>query len=170
MNSMWSTVRSIAPLVLVSLAACASGKPTPATAPDPTAAAPRVAGVVVDSSAAGVAGPSVMQGSTAAPKRSRDRATLTRDEIRETQYSNLYDVIATLRGNWLRSRTAETVQGRSSTVQVYLDTQRLSGVEELRNMMSANIESVRYFDSLAASARWGMDHGAGAILVTTAKR
>ena len=151
-------------LTLTSLAACSSGKPATAPTPAPDAATATVAG------AAPAAAPAVIQGSAPSPGRNRDRSTLSRDEIRATQYTNLYDVIATLRGNWVRNRSAESINGKSSSVQVYLDTQRLSGVDELRTMMSANIESVRYFDPIAASARWGMDHGAGAIMVTTAKK
>jgi hypothetical protein len=30
-----------------------------------------------------------------------------------------------------------------------------------------NVLSIRYIDGIAASARWGLDHGQGVILVST---
>ena len=104
------------------------------------------------------------------PKVRADRQLLTRDAILATQYTNMYDVILALRGNWLRSRAAESIQGRSSTVQVYLDNQHLTGADELRAIAPTNVETVRYYDPIQASSRWGMDHGAGAIYILTAKR
>ncbi|MCC7055457.1 MAG: hypothetical protein IT355_19440 [Gemmatimonadaceae bacterium] len=166
-----TVLRHISPLLLATLAACGSTKPDPAPSPMPgsPAPAPQVSGAP-SAPAGGSGATGTMVGTAPAPARNRDRSTLSREEIRATQYTNLYDVIATLRGNWLRARAAESINGKSSTVQVYLDSQRLSGVEELRTMMAANVESIRYMDPIQASARWGMDHGAGAILVTTAKR
>lgn len=158
-------------LTLLTLSACASGGAPAASLPAPAAsvradsASPRVA------TAATGASPAAIRGSVRAPETAarRDRQVLSRDEIRATQFTNAYDVILALRGNWLRSRTAESVSGKSSTVQVYLDQQRLTGVEELRTMQPTNIASIRFMDPVQASARYGMDHGAGAILVTTAK-
>ena len=37
-------------------------------------------------------------------------------------------------------------------------------------MSPMNILTVRVFDPMQASARWGMVHSAGALLVTTTKR
>jgi hypothetical protein len=168
---MISPTRILAPSMLLVIAAgCGSKTPTPA--PEPSAAA---AGTATPGQAAAPVGatssdPAVIRGVVAPAAARRDRQTLTRTEIRETQYTNAYDVVLALRGNWLRARTAESVNGKSSVVQVYLDMQRLPGVEELRLMSPTNIESIRFLDPLAASARFGMDHGAGAILVTTAKK
>ena len=165
-------LRRVIPTVLsVSLAACA-GKPA-APAPSPSGA------TVPASSSAGVtaratptttgAAPSVSP--PAAKKVRVDQQLITRDVIRSTQYTNMYDVVLALRSNWLRARPAESIQGQSPSIQVYLDNQRLAGgAEELRQLSPTNIESVRYFDPITASARWGMDHGAGAIYVLTAKK
>lgn len=163
------TPLAISTVLLVGVIGCASGaKGTASTSPTPAVNA--AVGTPSDSASRAAGAPAPIRGSvrgTDAPR--RDRQVLTRDEIRATQYTNAYDVILALRGNWLRSRTAESVSGKSSTVQVYLDTQRLTGVDELKTMMPTNIASIRFMDPLQASARYGMDHGAGAILVTTAK-
>lgn len=156
--------------VLAAFTACASS--SPATAPTPTQAGGRVAPAVRATTATtpdSVA--QLLRGvAPAVPSARSDRSTLDRDEIRSTQFNNMYDVVRSLRGNWVRTRTSESF-GKSSVLQVYLDMQRLAGgFEELRQIAPRNVESVRYFDPIQASGRWGMDHGSGAILLTTAKR
>jgi hypothetical protein len=167
-------LRLLGPALCGAVLAGCGGKAPPATAPAPTAAPSATVGAngTPDSvTLTGADAQAVLRGSVAAPAaRRRDRAVLSRTEIRETQYTNLYDVILSLRGNWVRVRSAESIQGRSSAVQVYLDMQRLSGLDELKSMSPMNIQSVQYLDALQASARFGMDHGSGAILVTTAKK
>ena len=98
-----------------------------------------------------------------------DQQLITQDVIRGTQYTNMYDVVQALRGTWIRTRPSDSFQ-KASVVQVYLDTQRVGGPDELRTLTPLSVESVRYYDPIAASARWGMDHGAGVIYVVTAKR
>lgn len=160
-------------LTVAALAAC-SGR-TPQTAPQSSIASAPAASTrpaMPASTAAPDTAVGVMRASTPAvpmPAMRADRSVLSRDDIRATQYTNLYDVVAMLRGNWLRVRTAESFT-KSSAVQVYLDMQRLNGVDELRTMSPLNVLSVRFFDPIQASARWGMDHGAGAIFILTAKK
>jgi hypothetical protein len=100
-------------------------------------------------------------------KTQRSQTTLLVEEIRSTQYTNLYDVILALRSNWVRVRTGESFT-KSAVLQVYLDQQRIGGVDELKGIQTLNVEMVRFFDGPTASARWGLDHGAGAILVQSA--
>jgi hypothetical protein len=102
-------------------------------------------------------------------KTQRSQTTLLVDEIRSTQYTNVYDVVLALRSNWLRVRTGESFT-KSAVLQVYLDQQRIGGVEELKGIQTLNVEMVRFLDGPTASARWGLDHGAGAILVQTLKK
>lgn len=117
-------------LLIATLTGCASGKPTTAPAPATTSVSGAL-GAAGDSGA--TVAPAVIRGTSrpADAVKKSDRQVLTRDEIRSTQFTNAYDVIQSLRGNWLRARSAESF-GTSSTVQVYLDQQRLSGVAELR--------------------------------------
>ena len=158
--------------VLAALTACASSSPATTPTPTPTPAGGKVAPAVRATTATtpdSVA--QLLRGvAPTAPSARSDRSTLDRDEIRSTQFNNMFDVVRSLRGNWVRTRTAESF-GKSSVLQVYLDMQRLAGgFEELRQIAPRNVESVRFFDPIQASGRWGMDHGSGAILLTTAKR
>ncbi|MBC7564188.1 MAG: hypothetical protein H7305_14870 [Gemmatimonadaceae bacterium] len=166
LTSRISPVLSCLAMVTV-VAGCASKVPATSTAPTPsgTTAAPASAGAAA-SATSSIAGPGV---ALPAPSGRTDRQLLTRDEMRKTEFTNLYDVIRVLRGNWIRVRAAESF-GKSAELQVYLDMQRIGTIEELRTMSPMNILTVRFFDSIQASARWGMDHGAGALLITTSKR
>ncbi|HYW52150.1 MAG TPA: hypothetical protein VE861_16155 [Gemmatimonadaceae bacterium] len=165
----------------------AAAAPAPATAAPTTGATPAAAAPAAGAPATGApatgtpaatATPepadsatmaTVMRASTSGTAARRgDRTMLLREEILSTQLTNVFDVVRTLRGNWLRVRSADSF-GKSSQVQVYLDMQRLNGVEELRGLAPTNVLSIRFLDPVQASARWGMDHGAGAIFILTKK-
>ncbi len=107
--------------------------------------------------------------SAAAPRARQDQQLITRDVIIGTQYTNMYEVVQAMRSNWLRVKTSSSASGKVDVLQVYLDNQRIGGVDELRRIVPSSVASARYFDPIAASARWGMDHGAGAIYIVTSK-
>ncbi len=137
--------RGIRAIVIVTLTACASGG-APGATPGSAATA-----------------------AVAAPRARQDQQLITRDVILGTQYTNLYDVVQALRGNWLRQRVTTSASGKVEVLVVYLDNQRIGGVEELRRIVPTNVSTARYFDPITASARWGLDHGAGAIYIVTQK-
>lgn len=96
-----------------------------------------------------------------------DRNLLTREQILETNRQNAYEVVESLRSNWLRTRGPTSLQGPEAVVQVYIDDNRLGGVESLRTINTAMIQFIRWYDGIAATGRWGLDHGAGVIYVST---
>ena len=53
------------------------------------------------------------------------------------------------------------------SVRVYLDNVFLGDTATLKTIPVTSIVYMRYFDGIAASARWGLDHGAGVIFVST---
>ena len=161
-------------LLLVAVGGCAGKKSDPAPVPQisPVASVDSARTVPSGTPATAVTPTPASGPSIALPKPAKvrvDQHLITRDAILSTQYTNLFDVIQALRSNWLRIKAPDSF-GKSSVLQVYLDTQRLTGVDELRQMAPTNIQSVRFYDPIEASARWGLDHGAGAIYVLTAKR
>lgn len=95
-----------------------------------------------------------------------DRSVLLADDFADRGFHTAYDVVEALRSNWLASRGPNSFQS-PTVVQVYLDGIRLGGVETLRTVDVQPIVYIRYFDGVAATARWGLDHGAGAIYVST---
>lgn len=80
-----------------------------------------------------------------------------------------YDAIQSLRPTWLRPRGTDSIRN-PSRVWVYRDGSRLGGVEMLRNMSTADIAEIRFYDAASATQRWGMGHGAGVISIITRSR
>lgn len=98
-----------------------------------------------------------------------DQTLITRADLDKVNATNLYDAVQSLRGNWLRPRAADSFE-KPSVIQVYQDNVRIGGVTELRAIPPRIVVSVRWYDPIQATARWGVDHGAGAIFVVTAGR
>jgi hypothetical protein len=95
-----------------------------------------------------------------------DRNTITKEQLTKNHYSTVYDAVEALRGNWLQTRGTDSFQSPSQ-VKVYLDNTMFGGVESMRNISANTISFVRYFDGVSATARWGLDHGAGVIYVSS---
>lgn len=105
------------------------------------------------------------QPESAGPRSRRD--VLTKEQIEQTNETNVYGVVETLRGIWLRERGNDTLMGQPTRVQVYLDDVRMGTVENLRSINTSTVEYIQYFDGNAATARWGLGHGQGVIYVST---
>jgi hypothetical protein len=103
-------------------------------------------------------------GSTAGAR--ADRNLITQEQILQSRSNNAYEVVQALHGNWLQARGADSF-ARPTVVIVYVDDTRMGGVETLRTITTASISYIRYYDGLAATGRWGMDHGQGVIYVST---
>ncbi len=104
----------------------------------------------------------------AAPR--RDRAVITRDEMAAVQLPNVLDLVSALRPGWLVPRGRDTL-GAPNEIRAYLGATRLRGnLDALRDIPVANLARVEFVGPAAAAARWGLDHGQGAIVVTPGAR
>jgi hypothetical protein len=97
---------------------------------------------------------------------SRDRTVLTQTQFGAHQFNTAYDAIEALRSNWLKTRGPDSFQAPSQ-VRVYLDNVSLGDTSTLHTIAINTIVFIRYFDGISATARWGLDHGAGVIYVST---
>ena len=97
-----------------------------------------------------------------------DRNVITRDDMLQGNYSSAYDAVAALRSMWLRARGAGSQTDRS-TVWVYIDNVRIGGTEALQTIQPRLVNTLRYYDGPSATSRWGVDHAAGVIFVSTFK-
>lgn len=110
------------------------------------------------------------------------RNVITLAEIREASANNVYELIQIRRRNWLNERGVDAFRetprgeqvGRAVVVTkgddaiiVYLDNARLGGPERLREVPTAGIASIQYFDPTQATFKYGAGHSHGAILVST---
>lgn len=111
----------------------------------------------------GAEGPEPSRGATDG---SRDRSMLTQTQFGAHQFNSAFDAIEALRSNWLKTRGPDSFQAPSQ-VRVYLDNVSLGDTATLRTISINTIVYIRYFDGISATARWGLDHGAGVIYVST---
>jgi hypothetical protein len=95
-----------------------------------------------------------------------DRNVITQAQINEYHFANAFEAVQALHSNWLQAKVVDSFQNPSQ-VRVYVDNTSFGFVESLRNLSISNIKTIRYFDGVSATARWGIDHGGGVILVST---
>ncbi len=91
---------------------------------------------------------------------------LTKDQIDNQGFTTAMDAVQNLRANWLHERGTNSFYTPDS-IKVYLDDTRLGGIDQLSSIPIADIVYIRHIDGIAATARWGVDHGAGVIYVST---
>ncbi len=94
---------------------------------------------------------------------------ITQEELERGHFRNAYEAVQALHANWLLSRGPDSAQ-RPTEVIVYEDLMRLGGVNTLRGITILGIKYIQHFNGQEATARWGLDHGQGAILVSTRSR
>lgn len=97
----------------------------------------------------------------------RDRNLLTPEEFASRHDPDAYQLIRALRPGWLRGARGVSSVQTSSSVVVYRDGMRVGGPRALLDIPAESIREIRYFDAIDATQRWGTDHAAGAIVVTT---
>lgn len=78
------------------------------------------------------------------------------------------EIVQRLRPAMLRARATSrsSPQGEQTAGPlVYLDNQRLGGVDQLSNIPSRNVKEIRLISPIDATQRWGTDHWGGVIQV-----
>lgn len=93
-----------------------------------------------------------------------DFGVLTSAEL--DKFHDAYTAVRTLRPAWLRTRAAGSFQGQGQVL-VYRDGMQFGGVDRLSSINTVEIESLRYYDGIAATQRWGLGHENGVIYVTS---
>lgn len=91
---------------------------------------------------------------------------ISRDEITTRAWTDAYEVVATLRPQWLVDRGRDSF-GSGTIIQIVMNGARLGGVTALRRIASADVEHFQWYDATAATARWGVGFGKGAIEIST---
>lgn len=95
-----------------------------------------------------------------------NRNIITEVEIASSSHTDAYALLQSMRPQWLRARGTSSLNAPAS-IRVYLDGSMLGGVEHLRQITTRSLGEIRFLDGLEATQRWGLDHGAGAIMLTT---
>lgn len=97
------------------------------------------------------------------------RNEISQEQMVAQHFKNAYEAIQALHPNWLTTRGTDSFRSPSQ-VWVYLDDARLGGVDQLTAIAPSTVKSIRYFNGVDASARWGLDHGGGAIQIISRVR
>ena len=98
---------------------------------------------------------------------------VTSVEIDQTPTNNVYDLIYRLRPHWLRAGATGSIGGGTSRNQVtlvYLDGNKLGGIETLRSLSSSGIKRMEWLTASRASvvlSDIGSDPISGAISLHT---
>lgn len=98
----------------------------------------------------------------------KERNVITTDEIQAAQATTAYDVIAKLRGNFLRSRGQNSVllkQPREPTV--YLDEAEYGSIASLKQIPASTIAEIRFIEGNDAMRKYGSNHVSGVIQIYT---
>lgn len=90
------------------------------------------------------------------------------DEIQGAKAQNALDAVRRLRPRFLQSRGQTSLLARrDENPVVYLDNRRYGDIESLRMIPTEGIFEIRYLSPNQAQQRWGMNHSAGVIHVTS---
>jgi len=88
-------------------------------------------------------------------------------EIAQLPSSSLYDLIQKVRPEFLRSRGTSSFNDTNTEYPVvFVDGRQYGDMASLRTLVSAQISQVRYYDAMAAQARFGVIKASGVIDVT----
>jgi hypothetical protein len=96
-----------------------------------------------------------------------DRNIISETEIQSVPASNLYDLIAKVRPNFLRSHGPTSLSGTATSEYpvVYMDGRQYGDIGSLRSIVPTQVSEVRYYDSSTAAARFGTISATGVIEV-----
>lgn len=92
---------------------------------------------------------------------------ITSEEIRQVTAQNAYQLIQQLRPNWLQAHTPSLGTSSRGQVLVYVDNTRMGGIDFLRQVSIAEVETAEYLNAAEAASRFGLNQTGGAILVKT---
>ena len=95
-----------------------------------------------------------------------DPSVITREQIAVNHFATAYDVVEGMHQNWMQTRGPDSFASPTQVI-VYLDGVRLGGIAALRNIPAGDVAYIRHYNGIDATARWGLDHGAGVIFVAT---
>jgi hypothetical protein len=94
---------------------------------------------------------------------------LTAEEIAEVRSApNVYEVVRTLRPQWLNARPARSANDPTPVVPtVFLDRMELGPLAMMRTVAVVDVQEIHYFDAGQAMNRFGGQYNKGIIQIIT---
>jgi len=97
-----------------------------------------------------------------------DPNRISEGEIGELEFHTAYEVIQTLRPQWLRSRGVNSfIDPTPSFADVFLDGTFIGKLEYLWNVSAMNVKELRFWGPAEAGVRFGMGYPRGVIEITS---
>lgn len=114
-------------------------------------------GACASGSTSGSGGASSPARVAGAPPPSRSSDVITREEIERTiDAASALDIIQRLRPRFLREVGGRSMRGSASTTPtVRLDNEIAGGIEVLRTVLLSEVQEIRYYSPVDATARFG---------------
>jgi len=101
-----------------------------------------------------------------ATSRSGSLSVLGEDELSGVPELNAYEAVRRLRPQWLVLRGSASFTATEG-IRLYVDgVERGYASSDLASIRASSVSSMRFLSGREATARFGTDHGNGAILVT----
>jgi hypothetical protein len=96
------------------------------------------------------------------------RNVITQEEIESSNASNLYDLIASLRGDFLKDRGTISIKTNThERAVVFLNDQEYGILETLRNIPPGRVSEIRYISGIDAVNRFGSQYGGGIVMLVS---
>ena len=94
------------------------------------------------------------------------RNVITQAEIDSSDASNVYDLIARTRGEFLKDRGATSIKMNThARAVVFMNDHEYGILETLRNIPRNRIGEIRYYPGIEAVAKYGSQYGGGVVLL-----
>jgi hypothetical protein len=94
------------------------------------------------------------------------RDVITQEEIEASNATNVYDLVASLRGDYLKDRGMISIKTNTrERAVVFLNDQEYGVAETMRNIPKGRISEVRYIAGVDAVNRFGAQYGGGIIML-----
>ena len=96
------------------------------------------------------------------------RNVITQAEIDASTATNLYDLIARLRSDYLKDRGKISIKSNTrERAVVFMNDQEYGILETLRNIPPSRVGEIRYYSGIEAVARYGSQYGGGVVLLVS---
>ena len=94
------------------------------------------------------------------------RYVITEEEIDASTASNVYDLIAQLRADFLKDRGKVSIRmDQHEKAVVFLNDQEYGILETLRNIPRSRVSEIRYYPGTEAVNRFGAQYGGGVVFL-----
>jgi outer membrane cobalamin receptor len=94
------------------------------------------------------------------------RNVITQEEIEASTASNVYDLIAQTRADYLKDRGKVSIRtNQREQAVVFLNDQEYGILETMRNIPLGRVSEIRYYPGTEAVNRFGAQYGGGIVML-----